>query len=37
MQQGSVLLPFSTVVVDVIIEVAREGALCEILYADDLD
>ena len=36
MHQGSVLSPFSTVVVDVITEVAREGALCEILYADDL-
>ena len=37
MHQGSVLSPFcSAVAVDVVIEFAREGALSEFLYADDL-
>ena len=37
MHQGSVLLPFLfAVVVDVVTEFAREGALSELLYADDL-
>ena len=37
MQQGSVLSPFLfAVVVDVVTEFAREGVLCELLYADDL-
>ena len=37
MHQGSVLSPFLfAVVVDVVTEFAREGALCELLYADDL-
>ena len=36
MHQGSVLSPFLlAVVVDVITEFAREGALCELLYADE--
>ena len=36
MQQGSVLLPFLfAVVVDVVIESTREGALSELLYADE--
>ena len=35
--QGSVLSSFFfTVVVDVVTEFAREGALSELLYADDL-
>ena len=37
MQQGSVLSPFIlSVVVDVVTEFAREGALIELLYSDDL-
>ena len=37
MHQGSVLSPFIfAVVVDVVTELAREGALSELLYADDL-
>ena len=37
MHQGSVLSPFLfAVVVDVATEFAREGALCELLYNDDL-
>ena len=37
MQQGSVLSPFLfALVVDVVTEFAREGALSELLYADDL-
>ena len=36
MQNGSVLSPFFAVVVDVVTEFAREGALSELLYADDL-
>ena len=37
MHQGSVLSPFLfTLVVDVVTEFAREGALSELLYADDL-
>ena len=37
MHQGSVLSPFLfAVVVDVVTEFAREGALSELLYADDL-
>ena len=37
MYQGSVLSPFLfAVVVDVVTELAREGALSELLYADDL-
>ena len=37
MHQGSVLSPFLfAVVVDVVTEFAREGALYELLYADDL-
>ena len=37
MHQGSVLSPFLfAVVVDVVTEFAREGALNEVLYADDL-
>ena len=37
MCQGSVLSPFIfAVVVDVVTEFAREGALSELLYADDL-
>ena len=35
--QGSALSPFLfAVVVDVVTELAREVALCELLYADDL-
>ena len=35
--QGSVLSPFLfTMVVDVVTKFTREGALCELLYADDL-
>ena len=37
MHQGSLLSPFIfTVVVDVVTELAREGVLSELLYADDL-
>ena len=37
MHQGSVLSPFLfAVVVDAVTEFAREGALSELLYADDL-
>ena len=36
MQQGSVLSHFIAVVVDVVTEFAREGALSELLHADDL-
>ena len=37
MHQGSVLSPFIfAVVVDVVTEFAREGALSELLYAEDL-
>ena len=37
MHQGSVLSPFlSEVVVDVVTDLAREGALSELVYADDL-
>ena len=37
MHQGSVLSPFLfAVVVDVVTEFATEGALSELLYADDL-
>ena len=36
MHQGSALSPFFAVVVDVVTEFAREGALCELLYAVDL-
>ena len=37
MHQGSVLSPFRfAVVVDVVTEFAREGALSELLYAGDL-
>ena len=37
MHQGSVLSPFLyALVVDVVTEFAREGALCELLYADYL-
>ena len=37
MQQGSVLSPFLfALVVDVVTEFAREGALSKLLYADDL-
>ena len=37
MYQGSVLSPFLfTAVVDVVAELAREGVLCQLLYADDL-
>ena len=37
MHQGSVLSPFLfAVVVDIVTEFAREGALSELLYADDL-
>ena len=37
MPQGSVLSPFLfAAVVDVVTEFAREGALSELLYADDL-
>ena len=37
MHQGSVLSPFLlAVVVNVVIELAREGVLSELLYADDL-
>ena len=37
MHQGSMLSPFLfALVVDFVIEFAREGALCESLYADDL-
>ena len=37
MHQGSVLSPFLfAVVVDVVAEFAREGALSDFLYADDL-
>ena len=37
MYQGSVLSPFLfTVVVDVVTEFSRDGALSELLYADDL-
>ena len=37
MHQGSVLSPFLFAgVVDVVTEFAREGALSELLYADDL-
>ena len=37
MHQGSVLSPFLfAVVVDVVTEFAKEGALSELLYADDL-
>ena len=36
MQQGSVLSPFLfAVVIDVVTEFAREGALSEILHADE--
>ena len=36
MHQGSVLSPFLfAVVVDVVTEFAREGALSELLYADE--
>ena len=37
MHQGSVLLPFLFgVVLDVFIKLARDGVVCELLYADDL-
>ena len=37
MHQGSTLSPFLfVVVVDVVTELAREGALSELLYVDDL-
>ena len=37
MYQGSVLSPFQfAVVVDVVTDLAREGVLSELLYADDL-
>ena len=37
MHQGSVLSPFLfALVVDVVTEFAREGALSELLYGDDL-
>ena len=37
MYQGSVLSPFLfAVVMDVVIDFAREGVLCELQYADDL-
>ena len=37
MDQGPVLSPFLfAVVVDVVTEFAREGALSELLYADDI-
>ena len=37
MHQGSVLSPFLfVVVVDVVTEFARDGALSELLYSDDL-
>ena len=37
MHQGSVLSPFLfAVIVDVVTEFAREGALSELLYADDI-
>ena len=37
MHHGSVLSPFLfAVVVDVVTEFAREDALCELLYSDDL-
>ena len=37
MHQGSVLSPFLfAVVLDIFIEFVREGALSELLYADDL-
>ena len=37
MHQGSVLLPFLfALVVDVVTELARDGVLCGLLYADDL-
>ena len=36
MHQGSVLSPFYAVVEDVVTEFAREGALSELLCADDL-
>ena len=35
-QQGSVLSPLFAMVVDVVTEYAIEGALSELLYADDL-
>ena len=35
--QGSVLSPFLfAVVIDVVTELAREGAISELLYADDI-
>ena len=38
MYQGSVLSPFLfTAVVDVVAELAREGVLCQLLYADERD
>ena len=37
MHQGSVLSPFlSALVIDVVTEFDRDGALCELLYADDI-
>ena len=36
MHQGSVFSHFFAVVVDVVTEFTREGALSELLYADDL-
>ena len=36
MHQGSVMSPFFAVILDVVTEFAREGALSELLYADDL-
>ena len=37
MHHGSVLSPFlCAVVIDSVIELAREGVLSELLYADDL-
>ena len=36
MQRGSVLSPFLFAVVDVVSELAGEGALSQLLYADDL-
>ena len=37
MHQESVLSLFFALVVDVVTEFAREGALSELLHADDLD
>ena len=36
MHKGSMLSPFFALVVDVVTEFARESALSDLLYADDL-